>query len=612
MKNRLKRCIPAVAGFLSAAALSTTGQVFQSERFSDMLSKEINGVGADKFVLAAALIIFYMKVWDKFIENKKWITHVISAMLSFFMLIGLSFTAMGDLSFIFPGKKQFIIAALTFIGFFILIDIALSLLYAYMERNDILGRISKIKFPEFVEKHYRLSAFLLIVILWAPYLFVNFPGSVPYDGYRQINMFYGIEHISNHHPWVLTLFIGSIMEIGRGISDNFGVFLVVSIMFLIEAFCYATVCSKIKKWGAPFWFHVASVLFFGLLPVFGAYAQVVMKDGIFSALFALFMVLYADCCISFLRGTTNKKIYVHIIKLFVVGLIVCLARNNGIYMVLPADILLLVFLCKGKKRYALVLTVCAVLSYYGINHVVGTAIGVETGSKKEMLSIPFQQTARYLKEYPDDVTKEEEQAIRGVLNYDVLAESYMPEISDHVKDTYINSSTSEQRADYFRAWFQMFLRHPKVYFEATFHNTYGYYYPFHNCTALGAYQFYIQGAPLANGDFDIHYVFSENTRFKISGYAQAWRWIPVLSQMMNPGTYTWLLLVMAGYIIYRKRWKGTLLLIPPFLNVAVCIASPVNGYLRYAIPLIACTPILIYWVLEIGRLKTETKKIDKY
>ena len=32
-----------------------------------------------------------------------------------------------------------------------------------------------------------------------------------------------------------------------------------------------------------------------------------------------------------------------------------------------------------------------------------SAAGVEPGSVKEMLSVPFQQTARYLKEYPDDV-----------------------------------------------------------------------------------------------------------------------------------------------------------------------------------------------------------------
>ena len=116
-------------------------------------------------------------------------------------------------------------------------------------------------------------------------------------------------------------------------------------------------------------------------------------------------------------------------------------------------------------------------------------LGVADGSRKEMLSIPFQQTARYLKEYPDDVTESEENAIEKILDYGSLAENYNPEISDHVKDTFNNSATTQDMVNYFKAWVSMFLRHPDVYFQATFNNTYGYYYPFHNCTALGAYQF---------------------------------------------------------------------------------------------------------------------------
>ena len=51
-------------------------------------------------------------------------------------------------------------------------------------------------------------------------------------------------------------------------------------------------------------------------------------------------------------------------------------------------------------------------------------------------SIPMQQTARYLKEYPDDVTKEEAKAIDGVMKYDEIADLYNPELSDPVKATY--------------------------------------------------------------------------------------------------------------------------------------------------------------------------------
>ncbi len=64
---------------------------------------------------------------------------------------------------------------------------------------------------------------------------------------------------------------------------------------------------------------------------------------------------------------------------------------------------------------------------------------------------------------------------------------------------------------------------------------------------------------------------------------------------MNPGTYTWFLLIMTVYLIYRKRTKGIVLYIASFMNILICIASPVNGLVRYTLPLMACTPLLIGW-----------------
>lgn len=46
--------------------------------------------------------------------------------------------------------------------------------------------------------------------------------------------------------------------------------------------------------------------------------------------------------------------------------------------------------------------------------------GVKPGGKQEMLSIPFQQTARYVKYYGNDVSTEEEKVIRKVLDYDTI------------------------------------------------------------------------------------------------------------------------------------------------------------------------------------------------
>lgn len=149
-----------------------------------------------------------------------------------------------------------------------------------------------------------------------------------------------------------------------------------------------------------------------------------------------------------------------------------------------------------------------------------------------------------------------------------------------------------------------------MYIEATLHNSYGYYYPFHNCTAQSSYRFYTVNEPLIE-ESDYHQIFSAETRNQLKRYADLWSQIPGLAQICNAGTYTWIVILLLGYLIYRKRWKGILVLAAPALNVAICIASPVNGLLRYAFPLMACMPAVIFWGLAYAEKAIDEKEPTK-
>ena len=604
-KKNISKIIKIV--FLLFATLFTSYAVcvnvsFDSEKaLGDLIGSEVNGVGLSGLLVFVAVAIFYYKQYSKFVSLQKTVTHALSAIFSIFMLIGQSYSKLGNWDFIFGNKKQFIVAGIVFVGYFILFDYCLALLYG-------LGDLKKITLPsinrenrliKFINLHYQLFCFLVIFACWIPFIVLNLPGSVPYDGYRQLNMFFGIEQISNHHPWLLTEFYGFLMVIGRMIvSDNFGVFLIVTVSSLIEALCYSFVCKKIRLWGVPVLFNAVSVAFFAIVPIFGSYAQAVMKDGLFSAFFSLFFACYIDICVANFKGRELRGLGKSFSVLFIIELLVSLTRNNGSYMVIPADIFLLFFVVKNKEKIVVVaLAICVTVSFSVIDKPIASAFGVKEGPVKEIFSIPFQQTARYIQEYPDEVASEEKEGINNLLSYDAISEKYIPERSDPVKDTYKSESTTEDLLEYFKIWWQMFKKHPGVYFEATFHNTFGYYYPFHQCKALSGYQFYINGAPLATGDFDIHYIIPDSLRNIISSYSELWRSIPGTAQIMNPGSYTWLVFIGIGYLLYKKRLRGSLALVAPFLNILVCIASPVNGYLRYAMPLMACAPVIVYWCM---------------
>lgn len=584
----------------TSMAIALSGVFVQGSSLLDTFRDEMNGISLDKFIVFAALAVFYEKSWNTFRQTGSWITHLIAALFAGFMLIGISYSAQGSWAFILGNKYQMIIAAFAFVGYFFLFDVTLSILYRWLEKRSICRTGSKAVFPAWIDRHYFLLCFLIIYLCWIPYLIIFFPGSVPADGYRQLDMFFGGEKFTTRHAWVLTMFVGMLMKIGRNISDNMGVFLVILVTSVIEALCYAFACKRVREWRAPKAFCTGCILFFGIVPGFGAYAQTLIKDSSFSGVFVLFMTLYVDCVIPAVRKERSRgQITKRLFALAIAGLLVCVCRNNGIYLVFPA-MLLLVFLMSKKETILVLVLSLAVFGGYRISEkVIAPRLGIETVSTRVYFSVPFQQTARYLTTYPEDVTAEERDAIDEVLHYEKLAKRYKPEVSDPVKATYRNKSvTKEKLKNYFQSWFSMFRKHPGVYMEATLHNTYGYYYPFYTCKAQSSYKIYMKDND--HYQFDYHYVMPLKLRRDMIRYIYLWDRIPGLALLGNAGAYTWLLIILAGYLIHRKRWKGILAMAAPFLNVAVCIASPVNGLFRYVFPLAACIPVVIYWCLEYG------------
>lgn len=72
-----------------------------------------------------------------------------------------------------------------------------------------------------------------------------------------------------------------------------------------------------------------------------------------------------------------------------------------------------------KKSVAFMLALIMLL-YYGMNAWVYPMLNVQKGSTREMLSLPFQQTARYLRDNPQDVTEDEKKIISAVLDYEKI------------------------------------------------------------------------------------------------------------------------------------------------------------------------------------------------
>ena len=217
------------------------------------------------------------------------------------------------------------------------------------------------------------------------------------------------------------------------------------------------------------------------------------------------------------------------------------------------------------------------------------AMGMQEGSIAEALSIPFQQTARYMVYANDDVTDSEEEAIRNVLAYDQLAEIYDPTCSDNVKATF--TQYNEGLGDYFKAWFTMGLRHPVIYFDAFINLNYGYLAPTDQnveqdlsndyndqITAYGIYP---------TGTDEMIEIFSAIHFMAVA--------FPFFRYFTMPGFYNWILLILCVYLLAHKRWKALILFAPSIMNFFVCLASPLCNGLRYEISIPMLLPLLIIW-----------------
>lgn len=256
---------------------------------------------------------------------------------------------------------------------------------------------------------------------------------------------------------------------------------------------------------------------------------------------------------------------------------------------------------KGFRKQCAIVAVAALCFNFMWNSVLLPAWEITPGSRREMLSIPFQQTARYVRDAPEDITEEEKAAISAVLDFDKIGEVYNPVLSDPVKVTFNEKCTTEELMEYFKVWFRMLWKHPGIYIQATMNNKYEMFFPsakmfdyFPYATSenrMNMYNDYYDQT-----DFDFHYPDTYTTqRNNYELLREKIYRLPILSTMMIPAAYTWTLFVWLFYCIRKKNNTSISLMLPLFVQMLIIIAGPCNGsYIRYLYPYIICVPLLMF------------------
>lgn len=546
-----------------------------------------------------------------------------AAFFSLFMVLGYSYSETNSWSLVFgSGSVQLIKSCVKFVIFFALFYYGICFLYykfneiSFAESSDKTVEEIPIKklFNKYINliSHYPLkTSFLTLSIIYIPYIIISYPAIIMPDTINQIVQTYPelgyvapsyLEghllsdqiYLNTHHSIVHTLLMRAFIQIGASFfhSFNVGVFLfaLLQFFFLIIAVSYG-VKILVEKTAFPDKYVPLIILYYIIAPRIQNYMFVLSKDIIYAA-----FMLYAILSLYLMITKPERRYYI----LFAVsGLGLILFRNEARY-ILIIGLPVLALLCQRLRKFFLKYMIGVIGFSILFFHVLLPLCRVTPGSVREMLSIPFQQTARYVKEYAADVTDEEREAIDAVLPYDNLADSYYPNLSDFVKDTFKEDSTKADLFRYFRVWFLMFLKHPDSYIQATINNYYYFFYP----GPILFYEYYYHASEdymvllnrvLEPVGSNFHYPqIWHNAREKYEDFREIFTYIPPIVLLMYSPTYTWTLILLLLYGIYKKMPQAISLLIIPVLVLCMCLVSPCNGfYFRYLYPIVFVLPFII-------------------
>lgn len=553
-------------------------------------------------IIFIAILCFYHK-FNKKCYKINWLQKIIALFFALVLIFGKSFEEINSWDLIFKNKLTFLVSIIGMIGYFILFEVMFHFL------NYIIDKVNldKVKFVKnnriikaFEDRPFLVSL-LTILIFWLIYLIAFYPGVLNYDSCYQILQAFNIHtkyadwviqldpniNITNHHPVIYTLFLGACVKIGQAIgNDNFGIFIATIIQTFIFASTLAYTIKYLKKIEISSKIRAIILAIYCIIPMFPFYAITNVKDTIYTSL----MILYSIQLFDYIKFYKHKKITIKQMVIWLLLMImIALFRNNGIYVVLLSFIFAVFYTRVNVKKMLIVLLIYMVLYkvYMGI---ILPYFKIPNTSTREMLSVPFQQTARYVKNYGDEVTEEEKEIIDKILGYDTLAKRYKPEIADPVKNQYNKYTTKDDLKEYFKIWLKGLKRHPGCYVEAFLNNTYAYFYPSNN-----KWYIYYSKLDTINKKGNINYHFYkplQPVRKILAGYGNAFRTIPGIGLISNIGFNTCVILICGVYLITQKgKRKYLIALMPHIITILFCLVSPVNNYFRYAMPYIFAMPI---------------------
>lgn len=555
-----------------------------------------------------------------------------SAIFAFSMPFGFSFSSIQSWNWVFGLKNgQFLKTMIIFCGYFFLFLNVNAFIYAKLQKtHDKIftgpltetSPLSKKRFESILQKLTSQKLFFilfsLLIIRFTPLAIISYPGLFMGDtqtqileafpelqttiSYNQGRMLSDSVYISQHHPVIHTLLLHWCILTGNRLfhSFNSGVFICVVLQAVFYSGAAALILTVLlKKHVIPPKYTAIPLFCLCLHPVIVNYMFLCTKDVFYTAFYLIFMLAFFLS----LKGQNN-------VLLFACGMIGMLLFRNEARYLLPLVLIIAAFVFSEKRKTFITFAFASVMLSFLVFNVLFVKLNFTPGSIREALSVPFQQTARYVRDHGEEITDDEKKAIDAVLEFEKLASLYQPEISDPVKSTFREDASASDLRDYFFTWLKMLKKHPGTCLQASFNNYYQYFYP-DNKLNNSIYFFYFSyskaimnktNAEMESLDRSFEYPKNtDNFRQLVDKIRSAVRKLPIISLLLSPAFYVWTTILFINYSIFHKRKSAIAFMLLSAGIILVCLTGPCNGNTgRYLFPLIASLPFMIPMAIDLN------------
>lgn len=454
--------------------------------------------------------------------------------------------------------------------------------------RDLYHRVEAKVDGLFTDRSFFFQLWFLLFLAYLPAWISLFPGTFGYDAPIQAAEYFGDAgtQLTSHHPLAHTFLMGWLFSLGEKLfhsyTAGFVIYMALQGLAVTGSISYSLLVCRRR--GVPLIWIALGAVWAGLNPFLWVLTFTSTKDILFGAFLLCFSAALwetAEC---------EKISGGQLIKLAVFGILACLFRNQGIYIMLALLPICLLLCLKKTGLWLGVLLICLVSqSFFSLSSHV---LQIPKGDKREMLCVPMQQMARVCSAWAaaggagDNLTSKQYEIVSELIPPEGM-EVYIADAADQVKAHFKTEVLAADFGKYFANYLEIGKQNPREYLLAWVDlirpywdmtsNEYkglAFSYTFSDRNRWG-----IQRAE-KSGLFERFFQFLYSV-FQAPEYNVLWR----------PETCLWILAALPGLALARKRRGLFLGVVPLGLYFGTAILGPV-ALLRYLYPLTLASPLL--------------------